>query len=57
VKEGRPGNLGSRRIVRLLEEYEVSKVYIINPSIYVEMLRGGIWLLLSEELRLKIEYV
>jgi len=44
-------------IARLLEEYEVSKVYIINPSIYVEMLRGGIWLLLSEELRLKIEYV
>jgi translation initiation factor 2B subunit (eIF-2B alpha/beta/delta family) len=57
VKEGRPGNLGSRRIGRLLEEYKVSKVYVKDASIYVEMLRVGIWLLLSEELRSKIVYI
>lgn len=57
MKEGRPGNLGSRRIGRLLEEYKVSKVYVKDASIYVEMLRVGIWLLLSEELRSKIVYI
>ena len=64
-KEGRTGNLGSRMrhvmelrvgigIAKIIDEYSVERIYVMNRSIYVEMLRIGLWLLLSEELKSKI---
>ena len=44
-------------IAKILEEYGVEKVYVMNRSIYVEIIRLGLWLLLSEELKSKIIWI
>ena len=41
-------------IAKILEEYGVERIYVINRSVYVEIIRIGLWLLLSEELKSKI---
>jgi hypothetical protein len=43
-------------IAKLLEEFNVSKVYVINSNIYVQMIRLSTNIILSESLRCKIVY-
>jgi hypothetical protein len=48
---------GVRGTLVPVEEYGVEKVYVMNRSIYVEIIRLGLWLLLSEELKSKIIWI
>lgn len=43
-------------ISKILEEYSVKGIYVINPSIYVRIIRSMLWGMLSENLRSKIEF-
>lgn len=43
-------------IARLLEEYRVSKVYVINPGIYISVIKSLMWPLMSEELKMRIVF-
>jgi hypothetical protein len=43
-------------ISKILEEYSVKRIYVINPSIYVRIIRSMLWGMLSENLRSKIEF-
>jgi hypothetical protein len=44
-------------IARLLDEYSVSKVYVINPGIYISVIKSLMWPLLGEDLRGCIEFM
>jgi len=43
-------------IAKLLEEYEVSKVYVINPGRYISIISVLMWSLMSEDLKSKIVF-
>jgi len=43
-------------IVRLLDEYSVLKVCVINEGRYISIMRLLMWPLMSEELRSRIEF-
>jgi len=43
-------------IAKLLEEFKVTMVYVINPNVYVQMIRLSTNIILSESLRSKIVY-
>ena len=44
-------------ISKLLCEYSVSKVYVINAGIYISVISVLMWPLMSEDLKSRIEYV
>lgn len=35
----------------LVEKYQVSKICVINPNIYVKAIKSGLWLFLREEMK------
>jgi hypothetical protein len=40
----------------LVEKYKVSKICVINPNIYVKIIKSGIWLFLSSSMRDRIVF-
>lgn len=41
----------------LVEKYNVSKIIVINPSIYVLGIKSLLWVFLTEEMKLRIEFL
>jgi hypothetical protein len=44
-------------IAKLLDEYSVSKVYVINPGRYIRIISGLMWSFISEDLKSRIEFL
>lgn len=40
----------------LVEEYKVSKICVINPNIYVKVIKSGLWLFLSSSMKDRIVF-
>jgi len=41
----------------LVERYKVLKIIVINPNVYIKAIKLGLWLVLSESMKLRIEFI